>query len=110
MERNFPKSQTDFQQIHAESNHDSVAENELPTMATLFLAVDEQIDKEPMVIKFENLSNITHDDAASEVDEVDETISIFENTAITETLNEAPINQNATKRSRLRAALGFKPN
>ena len=79
-------------------------------MAIVFLAVDEQIDKEPMEIKFEDLFNITHDDAASGVDEVNETISIFENTTITETLNEALINQNAAKRSRLSVALGFKPN
>ena len=79
-------------------------------MATVFLAVGEQIDKEPMVIKFEDLSHITHDDSASDVHEADETISIFKNTTITETLNEAPINQNAAKRSRLSAALGFKPN
>ena len=76
-------------------------------MAPVFLAVDEEIDEEPKVIEFDDWTELNHDDAASEhssdVDEDDEIISILENTTVTETLNEAPIN---AKWSRLENVIG----
>ena len=59
-------------------------------MAPVLLAVDEQIDEEPMVIEFDFFTELTHDNAASDADEDDEMISIVENTTVTETLDEAP--------------------
>ena len=40
--------------FHAENNHDNVAENNLPTVAPVSLAVDKQIDEEPIVIEFDD--------------------------------------------------------
>ena len=75
-------------------------------MAPVFLAVDEQIDEEPMVVEFADFPGLTHDDATSDVGENYEMISIIENTTVTEMLKEAPINQNAVKPSRLEKVIG----
>ena len=56
-------------------------------------------------MSFEDLPELTHDDAALDVGEDDGTISIVENTAVTEMLNEVPIHQNAAKWSRLENAI-----
>lgn len=70
-------------------------------MTSVFLAVDKQIDEEPIVIELDDFPKLTHSDAVSDVEEADQLIFIVENTAVTETLNEAPINQNAAKQFRL---------
>ena len=66
-------------------------------MTSVFLAVDKQIDEEPIVIELDDFPKLTHSDAVSDVEEADQLIFIVENTA----LNEAPINQNAAKQFRL---------
>ena len=48
-----------------------VPENELPTMVPLISIVDEQVGEEPAVSKFDNLHELSHDDAASNVGEND---------------------------------------
>ena len=102
-----------FQQFHTEINHDiakyelptMVPENELLTMVTLISLVDVQIGEgeEPAVSEFDDLHELSHDDAASNVDEKDD---IFEDSTVTETQNESPSNQHAAKRSRLENVIG----
>ena len=59
-----------------------VPENELPLMVPLISLVDEQVGEEPAVSEFDNLHELSHDDAASNVDENDD---IFEDPTVTET-------------------------
>ena len=86
-----------FQQFHTEINHDVaedelpilVPENELATMEPLISLVDEQVGEEPAASEFDNLHELSHDDAASSVDENDD---IFEGPTVTKMPNESPIN------------------
>ena len=49
-----------------------VPENEFPTMVPLILLVDEQVGEEPAVREFDDLCELSHDDAASNVDQNDD--------------------------------------
>ena len=80
-----------------------VPENELSTMVPLISLVDEQVGEEPAVSNFDDLHELSHDDAASNVDEND---NIFEVPTVTETPNKSPSNQHAAKRSRLENVIG----
>ena len=49
-----------------------VPENEFPTMVPLILLVDEQVGEEPAVREFDDLCELSDDDAASNVDQNDD--------------------------------------
>ena len=46
-----------------------VPENELSTMVPLISVVDEQVGEEPAVSEFDDLHKLSHDGAASNIDE-----------------------------------------
>ena len=72
-------------------------------MVPLISLVDEQVGEEQAVNEFDDLHELSHDDAASNVDENND---IFEDPRVTKMPNESPSNQHAAKRSRLENVIG----